>query len=176
MATKNENIEKESVTGLDTATNRKDAEYDLVSSLLKAAEFKTSEDNIHAANIRRNNELLFTINLHPVGDNDIRTARKKATTYMPHPNGKKFGQIEKDFNNSVFGSWVIYLATTETDQQKIWGNTALMQKYNLLQPYESIDILLTAGEKRNLLDLVLEISGINDDDEDEEKMDEETFQ
>ena len=176
MATKNENIEKESVTGLDTATNRKDAEYDLVASLLKAAEFKTSEENVHAANIRRNGELLFTINLHPVGDNDIRTARKKATTYMPHPNGKKFGQIEKDFNNSVFGSWVIYLATTDEDQQRIWGNASVMQKLSLVMPYESVDLLLTAGEKRKVLDLVLEISGIDDEDEDEGNMDEETFQ
>ena len=50
-----------------------------------------------------------------------------------------------------------------------------MQKYNLMEPYESVDVLLTMGEKRKLLDLVTKISGM-DDDEDEEVVDEETFQ
>lgn len=171
MSTENTK-EKETVTGLDTATNRKDAEYDLVTSLLKAAEFKTDEENIHAVDIKRNGQLYFTINIHPIGDPDNRTARKKATTYAPHPNGAKYGKIEKDFDTAKYGSWVIYLATTKEDQDKIWGNAAIMQKFNLMEPVESIDVLLTLGEKRKLLDLVTEISGINDDDE----MDEETFQ
>lgn len=175
MATKNtENIaEKESVTGLDTATNRKDAEYDLVSSLLQAAEFKTDENNVHAVDIKRNGAVLFTINVHPIGDTDLRNARKKATTYAPHPNGAKFGKIEKDFDNALFGSWVIYLATIEADQKDIWCNPAIKQKYDLMAGAEAVDILLTVGEKRKLLELVLDISGVSDDDED---MDEETFQ
>lgn len=172
MAT-NEKNEMQSVTGLDTATNRKDAEYDLVTSLLKAADFKTDDDNVHAVDIKRNGALLFTVNIHPIGDPENRQARKKATTYGPHPNGAKFGKIEKDFDNAEYGRWVIYLATTEEDQQKIWGNPAVMQKFNIMQPADTIDVLLTLGEKRKLLDLVTEISGINDDDE---EMDEETFQ
>ena len=177
MSTNDKAIEKESVTGLDAATNRKDAELDLVSALLQAADYKNDDDLIHEAEIRRDGKTLFTVHLHPVSDPDARFARKKATTYAPHPNGKKFGQIEKDFNNSLFGSWLIYLSTTDEDQQKIWGNAAIMQKFNLMQPVESIDVLLTMGEKRKLLDLVSEISGISDDDDDEnEVMDEESFQ
>lgn len=175
MSTKEKVVEKESVTGLDEATNRKDAELDLVSALLQAADYKNDDDLIHEAEIRRDGKMLFKVHLHPVSDPDARVARKKATTYAPHPNGKKFGQIEKDFDNSLFGSWLIYLATTEEDQKMIWGNAAVMQKYNLMQPVESIDVLLTMGEKRKLLDLVSDISGISDDD-DEENMDEETFQ
>ena len=174
MNENNEN-EKMSVTGLETATNRKDAEYDLVSALLQSAEFKTDDDSIHEVEIKRAGKFLFTVHLHPIGDPDARTARKKATTYAPHPNGKKYGLTEKDFNNAKFGSWLIYLSTTEKDQQTIWGNAAIMQKYNLMEPYESVDVLLTMGEKRKLLDLVTKISGM-DDDEDEEVVDEESFQ
>lgn len=167
--------EKMSVTGLDTAENRKEAEYDLVTSLLAAAEFKTDEDNITEVEIKRAGKYLFTVHIHPIGDPDARFARKKATIYMPNPNGKKLPPIEKDFNNAKFGSWLIYLATTEDDQQKIWGNPAIMKAKNLMEPYESVDVLLTMGEKRKLLDLVVDISGMDDDDE-EEVMDDETFQ
>lgn len=165
--------EKESVTGLETATNRKEAEYDLLTSLLEAADFKTDENSITEVEIKRAGKLLFTVHIHPIGDPDARVARKKATTYMPNPNNKKLPPVEKEFNNAKFGSWLIYLATTEEDQQKIWGNNALMQKKGLMEPWESIDVLLTLGEKRKLLDLVTEISGMDDD---EDYMDDEEFQ
>lgn len=172
--------DKTNVTGLDTANNRKDAEYDLVKSLLEAAEFKTSDDNITEVDIKRAGKFLFSVHIHPISDPDARSARKKATIYMPNPNGKKLPPIEKDFNNAKFRSWLIYLATTEEDQQKIWGNNAIMQKHNLAEPWESIDVLLTFGEKSALFDQVTKISGLDDDgdsiDTEGEEMDVESFQ
>lgn len=176
MATKIENEEKKNITGLDTATYPKDAEYDLVKSLLEAADFKASDDNITEAEISRNKKFLFSVHLHPLSDTDARLARKKATVYMPNPNGKKYPPIEKEFDTTVFNSWLIYLATTEEDQQKIWGNREVMAKFGLVQPVESIDILLKAGEKRELVDLVTQISGLDESDEDGETVDIENFQ
>ena len=170
------NEEKKNVTGLDTATNRKEAEYDLVTSLLAAADFKNADDQITEVEIKRAGKYLFTVHIHPISDPDSRFARKKATVYMPNPVNKKLAPVEKDFNNSKFGSWLIYLATTEEDQQKIWNNPAIMQKFGLMEAWESVDVLLTLGEKRALLDQVTKISGLDDDDEDEVEMDEETFQ
>ena len=172
MAANNE--EKKSITGLDLATDRKEAEYDLVKSLLEAAEYKTDEQNITEVEIKRAGKYLFTVHIHPISDPDIRAARKKATQYMPNPNGKKLPPIERDFDNARFGSWVIYMATTEEDQEKIWGNPAVMRKFGLAQPYESIDVLLKVGEKRKLMELVTEISGLDDED-DEEFIDEEEY-
>ena len=170
------NEEKVSVTGLDQATDRKEAEYDLVKSLLEAADFKTVDDNITEAEIKRNGKYLFSVHLHPLSDPDARFARKKATIMMPNPNGRKLPQIEKEFKNGVFSSWMIYLATTEEDQQKIWGNPTIMQKFGLMQPVESIDVLLTLGEKQRLLELVTDISGMEDDDDEETtQMDEEEY-
>lgn len=166
--------EKKSITGLDTATNRKEAENDLVTALLEAAEFKTAEDQISEVEIKRAGKYLFTVHIHPVSETDTRTARKKATIYMPNPNNKKMPPVEKDFDVAKFNSWLIYLATTEEDQQKIWGNPAIMQAKGLMQPWESIDVLLTFGEKRKLSELVMEISGMDDDD-DEEFTDEEEY-
>lgn len=168
----NEMKEKETVTGLENATNRKDAEYDLLSALFAAAAYKN--DEIHEVDIKRGGNVLFTLHLRPLSDDEARSARKNATVYGAHPNGPKFGRIEKDFNNSEFGSWLIYLSTVEADQRAIWGRPEIMQKFGLQRPVESIDVLLTMGEKRKLLDLVSEISGITDDED--EAMDEETFQ
>ena len=170
--------EKAKITGLETAENRKEAEYDLVSALLTAADYKTDEDNITEAAIKRNGKFLFSVHLHPISEKDARFARKKATTYIQNPNGKKLPPIEKERDEAVFNSWLIYLATTEEDQQKIWGQPAVMQKHALNLPVESIDILLTYGEKQKLAELVGKISGFDDDnDEDGESeiMDEEDY-
>lgn len=173
MAEIKETEEKKDVTGLSTATNRKDAEYDLVKALLESAEYKTSEEEITEVEIKRSGKFMFAVHLHPISEPDVRTARKKSTTYMPNPNGKRLPPIEKDFDTAKFNAWLIYLATTEEDQQKIWGNPTIMQKFGLAQPVESIDILLNLGEKRKLADLVSEISGMDDDED--ETVDEEEF-
>lgn len=164
--------EKKDVTGLDTAANRKEAEYDLVQALLESAEYKTSEDEITDVDIKRKGKYLFTVRIHPISEPDARMARKKSTTYIPNPNGKKLPPIEKELDTAKFNAWLIYLATTEEDQQKVWGNPAIMQKYGLTMPVDSIDVLLTLGEKRKLADLVTDISGLDDD---EDNVDEEEY-
>lgn len=171
MATKE--TEKKNITGLDQASDRKGAEMDLVTSLLEAASYREADDNIVEAEIKRKGKVLFCVNIHPVGETETRQARKKATTMIPHPDNKKLPKIEGDFNNAKFKSWVIYLATTEEDQAKIWGNATIMGKYMLHEPWESIDVLLTVGEKNKLFELVTKISGLDDD---EDVVDQETFQ
>lgn len=170
MATKNN--EKESVTGLELAPDYQEAEYDLVTSLLLAAGYK--DDEITKVNIARAGKFLFSVNIHPLSDSDVRDAQKKAGIYKPNPTNKKLGTVKVDTDNAKLSSWMIYLATVEEDQQKIWGNPAIMKKFELAQPWESIDMLLKTGEKGDLLEEVMKISGLIDD-EDEEQMDEETF-
>lgn len=170
--------EKKSVTGLDTASNRKDAEYNLVEALLGAAEFKNDTTEVE---IKRNGKYMFSVHIRALSDSDTRFARKKATIYMDNPAGKKLPKIEKEFDNAKFKSWLIYVATTPEDQEKIWGNEAVMRKFNLMFPVDSIDILLTAGEKLELFNAVTKLSGLDDDDtpgDDEETegtMDEEEY-
>lgn len=166
--------ENKNITGLDNASDRKEAEYDLVKSLLSAMEYQNDEENITEAEIKRNGKFLFSVHLHPISDEQVRAARKRATVFIPNPNGKKLPPIEKEINTAKLKSLVIYTATTEADQKKIWGNQAVKEKAGLMENYESIDVLLTAGEKGKLFDLVLDISGLNDDED--ESMDEETFQ
>jgi len=149
--------------GLDAVNNRAAAEYDLVKSLLEAADFRTSDNSVISIDIRRNGKFYFSIRLHPLGDDEVRQARKYATVYGKNPQGAKYPQIEKDFNASLFNSWMIYLATVPEDQEKIWGNPTIKEKYNLLQNVETIDILLRFGEKSALLDQISKISGMEEE-------------
>lgn len=168
--------EKKSVTGLDQAENRKEAEYDLLTALMKAASYKTDDENMVDFELWRNREYLFTVKVHPLGDQDVKQARKQATTYMPNPNGRKLPPIEKEFDLIKFKSWMIYLATTEEDQKRIWGNPDFMKAMGILQAYESIDLMMTSGEKDELFLVITDISEMDEDgnsknSDDEESMD-----
>lgn len=175
MAT--EKKETQNVTGLDTAVNRKEAEYDLVTALLEAASYKTDEDSITEVTIARNGKFLFKVRIHPLSDADVKQAQKMAGVYKPNPTNKKLGKVKVDQENDKLASWLIYLATVPEDQEKIWGNSKIMSTFNLMQPWESVDTLLKKGEKDKLLEQVFDISDMNDEEDEEEgKMDEETFQ
>lgn len=174
MATKN--TENESVTGLGEipANEYKDAEYDLVKSLLEAADFKNSEDEIVRVKINRAGKFLFAVRIRPLSDEEVSRCRKNAGIYKTNPQNKKLGKVRVDTDNSKFASWLIYMATIEEDQENIWNNPAIMKKFSLMEPWQSIDILLKAGEKDDLLEEVFKLSGMRDED-DEEGMDEESF-
>ena len=137
-------------------------EYNLVESLLKAADF---ENDITEAEIRRNGELLFKVHLRPISDEEARKARKKATKMLSNPKGKRLPKVEGEFDSTRFNSWIIYIATTDEDKKQIWGNKAIMDKFELFDPVDSIDKLLTFGEKNRLADLVAEISGMDEEED-----------
>lgn len=171
MTNKKENEEKKDLTGLkdtpiaEQGYNAKDSEYNLTTALLEAADFRNDEDSITPIEIRRNGKYLFTFNIHPISDSDARRARKKATKYMPNPNGRKLPPIEKEFDSALFHSHLIYMATIEEDQQKIWNNTAVKQKHEIMDPVDSIDVLLKVGEKLEVVDAIMDISGMGGEDD-----------
>ncbi len=153
---------------LDIATDRASAEYDLVKSLMEAADYRNSADSITPVDIYRSGKFLFTVHFHPLGDDEVRQANKKATKYGKNPKGAKYPQIEKDFNISLLHSWLIYLATTPEDQEKIWSNPTIKSNLGLLQNVETVDALLMSGEKAALVEKISEISGFNEDFDPEE--------
>lgn len=160
--------EKEIVTGLEkveTKEELKEKEYDLVAALMEAAAFREDEDLITEVDIKRNGKFLFSVRVRPIGDDEAKAARKKATKYMPNPQNRKLPPIEKEFNANMFNSLIIYTATVEEDRAKIWGNKAIMDKFSLVEPYESVNVLLTVGEKSELVDTIIGISGMDVDDE-----------
>ena len=71
-------IKNENVTGLDNATDRKGAELDLIERLFLAAKYKEDADSIQPIDITRNGTYLFTLHIHPIGDDDVAKANKEA--------------------------------------------------------------------------------------------------
>ena len=84
---------------------------------------------------------------------------------MANPHNKKLPKIVKEEDPVMFKSWLIYLGTTEEDQKKIWGNPAVMKRHGIMLPAESIDVLLTAGEKDMLFDELSKITDMNEDND-----------
>ena len=151
----------------------KEDEYDLVSSLLAAAEYQQAPEMVKEVEIRRKGKLYFTVHLHPVSEDDIAFARKKASKYYENPQGKKLPKVRGEMDSSMFNSWVIYLGTKENDREKIWGNSAVMKKLGHLKPVECVNSLLVAGEKTQLVNLIYSISGMFGPIDEEEVSDEE---
>lgn len=154
--------EEKVITGLETATDVQETEYDLVKSLLEAANYENDPDLVTTIDLCRNGKYLFSFGIHPIGDEEVKKLRKKATVYMPNPANRKLPKIEKDFNDGLFNSLIIYAATIDEDKKKIWGNPAIMQKFDLVEPHESIDKLLTVGEKGDISNRIVEISGLEE--------------
>lgn len=133
-------------------------DYEVVGNIHDAQ--KTPEP-CHEVEIKRKGKHLLTVHIHPIGKSEIKIAHKKATTFAPNPSGRKLPPIKKDFSDQKFMSWLIYLATVEEDQTSVWGDPQTMEEYGLLEPYQTIDHLLTLGEKFRVFDVVQKISGID---------------
>jgi len=72
---------------------------------------------------------------------------------------KRRGKQSKEINEEDFETSLIAASTVKPD----WGNTKLMEKYNASRPIEVIKKILLAGEMSLLSDIVLELSGFDDE-------------
>lgn len=169
-----ENAEIKNVTGLShsSGAERKSVEKDMLTTLLELSEEKTSVEAATEIEIKRNGEVRLSFKVHQVSDEDIRRARKSATKNKPNPNGRKLPPIEWDRDETKYRSMVIYIATIPEDQKRVWGNAAFMEKKGCMEPYETVEHILNVGEKLAVFDRILELSGMADDDEGEESLEE----
>lgn len=162
------------LTGLSKAEpkEREAVAKDLLTTLLELSDDKTSVESSVPVEIKRGGEVKLTFRIHQISDEDVRAAQRKSTKYKANPNGKKLPQIEWDRDPVKYRSLVIYAATIPEDQKKVWGLQAFMDKKNCIEPYETIDHILNLGEKMTVFSKILEISGLNDDDEEEATLEE----
>lgn len=131
-------------------------EYDLLEGLLAAADYV---NELKPIRIERNGKHMFTFHVHAVSEKDKMDAHRKATTYAKNPAGAHLPQIEKDTPPELFKSWLIFIATSDEDKQNIWNNKDLKKQLNVLRGVETIDLLLKAGEKDAVMDVIAELSG-----------------
>lgn len=162
--------ELQDLTGLSNVDpkERPMEEADLIKALLEMAEENTSTEEAVTIDIKRGGKVRFSFRVHPVSDEDIRIARKAATTYMANPNNKKLPKIEKDRDEVQYRSLIIYNATIPEDRAKIWDNQKIKERFDLVQGHDTIDKILNVGEKMKIFEKILEVSGMNEDDDDDE--------
>lgn len=140
-------------------------EMDLITGLLKAAEYKN--EMRQTINIKRGGQPLFKFDIRPLSYDEITESRKKATTFVPNPNGASLPMIEKDVSTEDYMAWHIYAATVaEKDGRKVWDDPRLKEGltnsgHMVITAADIIKAVLTAGELNSVSDAVLDFSGNN---------------
>ncbi|MDO5397193.1 MAG: hypothetical protein Q4G33_04615 [bacterium] len=152
---------KELRTGLEGSADKVSDEYDLVKALIHAGHYRDDEDYHTVVNIKRRNKHLFSFTVRLLGDDEIFEARLAATKFIPNPAGKEYPNIRGDVNDARYTSALVYMATLEEDQRKIWDNEAVKNEFGIIDPIDMVDQLLLPYEKK----AVLRVIGQNDDNE-----------
>ena len=136
-------------------------ENDILAGLLEAGRSKDSEDSYKTIKIKRGNKLLFTFRVRPMTEEEAQSCYRRATKYAK---GKGYGQpktaIETD--NAKFRAYRIYTATVDEDRAKTWDNRKAWDALGVITGVDMIDMVLLAGEKDRILDVIDEVSGYND--------------
>lgn len=171
MATKNIIEDEKMVAGIDTSSNPVKAEEDFVSGLLEAAGFINEEDKEREIEIKnKDGKVLFTFTVRPVSTEEFYAARKKGVKLIPNPVNKKLPKIEDEnaFSTSTFHAWLIYTATIDADKERVWNNAQLKAKSGAILPVDNVKaVFKRMGDMNKIVDIIMEISGIGADEEEE---------
>ena len=145
------------------------SQEDVLKMLLSAADYKEDVSLQEPIVIKRNGvQVLPTFNIRPISQDDVNIAHKKATKMMNNPGGRRLPKIEVETNESISNDWIIYLATTEEDKEKLWNNPVYTKALQAKFPNtvfaqgssgpQMIGMLLTFGEKVTLVNKILDMS------------------
>jgi hypothetical protein len=118
--------------------------------------------------VKRKGKKLFAFRVRGLTGEEREKCRNDATKMVKN---KKLGGIAVpgDFDSAKFGSLLIVTATHPEDKRLLWDNKELMQKANVLAPWQLVDKVLLSGEKDRVIDLIEHLSGFDEDDNDLEE-------
>lgn len=144
-----------------------DYEGDLMSAILRAAEFKTDENEYRRIQIKRGEKVLLKFLIRPLTEEDLSKCRKKNTRVKQG----RFGVDKEKLDGARYRSQIIYEATvpeTATGDVKIWDykREVIWPKLNVASGIDAIDAILKAGEKDRVVEAIENISGFQNDDND----------
>lgn len=159
---------------LETAEEKREFllenESSILEGLIAAASYREDEADFIPIQIARNGKTLFSFRIRPLSEEEYTKCRDRNTKYRK---SRQFGaRIPQDVNMARYRSELIHCATVEEDRKKVWDNKEAWHTLNVLSGVDLIDRVLKAGEKDAILDKLDEISGYNQDmDEDGDKDD-----
>ena len=164
-------------TGVSAQTlTTESSQEDVLKMLLSAADYKEDSSLQEPVVIKRKGvQVLPTFHIRPISQDDTTVAHKKATKWLANPGGRRLPKIEGQTDSSIEDDWLIYLATTDEDKEKLWNNPAYIKGLQAKFPNvvfaqgssgpQMISLLLTFGEKVTLVNKILDISYPEDADE-----------
>ena len=145
----------ESVTPEEVAINESELLRALTSKNQATQETRTVEVKFRG--------VMFRFRVRPLSEREYDTCREKATTYNKN---KRFGgmKLPEKTDTVKYHTLLIYKATVDEDRARLWDNKELWNVADALTGTDMVDILIpTAGKKQQVVDLIEELSGFNDE-------------
>ena len=149
----NEELENKEVDELSEEEMR-EYEGDIISALTEAAGYKNDVREIREIKIVRNGILMFKFRVHPLTEEDFNKARRQ--------NLKNRGKRNEEVDYARQRSQLIYMATVEEDQKRLWNNKEVWNKLNVASGIDAVGEILKFGEKMKIGEVIEEISGYDD--------------
>ncbi len=135
-------------------------EGNLLSDLLDLAKRKENEVFFRKIEILgQGGQVKATFRLRPLSSEDVEACVKQATKLVKNVKGK----VEKEVNQRLYQSILIFTATVPEDQGVLWGNVELKRALNVLDSFDMVDQLLLAGEKASVLAVIDEMGGFTEE-------------
>ena len=132
-------------------------EDDILSGLLAAAAFRTSDESLVNIEIARKGVTLFSFRIHPLSEQEYLDCKKRNTKYKKN---KALGtRIADSVDAARYRAELIYISTVDEDREKLWDNQKAWRQLNVLNGIDLIETVLMAGEKDEVLTKLDEISG-----------------
>lgn len=140
-------------------------EESLLQGLLAAADYSATEERY--LEITRGGKTYFGFSIHPLSEDEYAQIRKKYTSYAKN---KRLGtRVAEEIDMAKMRCSLIYNATVERDQEKVWNNKALWeglrkQGHNIVNALDVVEALLLAGEKDQIVNQIDKLSGYSEED------------
>lgn len=158
MATKKESnieIEDREFNEQESNTQIRMNENDLIAGILGAANFVESETQL--IQIIRDDKVFFEFYIHPLSEAMYDKCKRRHTKYVRN---KQLGiKFPEDTDNTKYRCELIYCATTDEYQRKLWNNKKVMDGLDVVAGIDTIDKVLLSGEKDKIIDAIDALSG-----------------
>lgn len=154
-------VEEVAINKQDDKEALKEYEGDILSAILKAADYQNDAAETFKIRIVRDNTVLFSFRIRPLSEEQYTRCRDKNTKYVRN---KRIGVKVPETTNAVrFRSQLIYEATVPEDRKAIWDNKAAWEKLNVASGVDAVDKILKSGEKDKIVEQIDAISGYGDE-------------
>lgn len=141
------------------------SEDEILRALLDAAE-ETEQETI-MIEVARRGKVLFSFRIRGLQESEYHHCHDKATRYKKN---RRMGGIKvaETTDAAEYRSRLIYTATVVEDRKRLWDNKEAWKQLHVPDGPSLIDKVLRAGEKEAIIAKIDELSGYNEDLDDDD--------